>query len=101
MTAVPNPCLQHQLIAAGFELPVDASPDRMRRSLAEEIARWTPVTESSTERRDAGPRSCGFWAPVRGSALRVPGEHHEKSIKGARRRPHSGEWALDSSAPRG
>jgi tripartite-type tricarboxylate transporter receptor subunit TctC len=38
--------LQEQLIAAGFDLPVDASPGRMRRSLDEEIARWTPVIKA-------------------------------------------------------
>jgi len=38
--------LQEQLIAAGFDLPVDASPGRMRRSLGEEIARWAPVIKA-------------------------------------------------------
>jgi hypothetical protein len=38
--------LQEQLIAAGFDLPVDASPGRMRQSLDEEIARWTPVIKA-------------------------------------------------------
>jgi tripartite-type tricarboxylate transporter receptor subunit TctC len=37
-SAMFAPKSQQQLIAAGCELPVDASPDRMRRLLAEEIA---------------------------------------------------------------
>jgi hypothetical protein len=38
-----DPQFQQQLIAAGFDLPVDASPVRMRHSRIEEIARWRPV----------------------------------------------------------
>jgi tripartite-type tricarboxylate transporter receptor subunit TctC len=41
--AMSDQSFQTQLIAAGFDVPADGSPGRMRRSLDEEIARWTPV----------------------------------------------------------
>lgn len=37
---------QQQLVAAGFERAADASPAVMRSTLAEEIARWSPVIKS-------------------------------------------------------
>jgi tripartite-type tricarboxylate transporter receptor subunit TctC len=37
---------QEQLIASGFELPPDFSPEQMRRFVEGEIARWTPVIKA-------------------------------------------------------
>jgi tripartite-type tricarboxylate transporter receptor subunit TctC len=37
---------QDQLVASGFELPPDSSPERMRRFVEGEIARWTPVIKA-------------------------------------------------------
>jgi tripartite-type tricarboxylate transporter receptor subunit TctC len=37
---------QDQLIASGFELPSDSSPERMRSLVESEIARWTPIIRS-------------------------------------------------------
>jgi tripartite-type tricarboxylate transporter receptor subunit TctC len=37
---------QEQLVASGFELPPDSSPERMRRFVEGEIARWTPVIKA-------------------------------------------------------
>jgi tripartite-type tricarboxylate transporter receptor subunit TctC len=45
-TAMSDKNFQQQLIAAGFDAPADASPERMQRSLSEEIARWTPVIKA-------------------------------------------------------
>jgi tripartite-type tricarboxylate transporter receptor subunit TctC len=45
-TAMSDQKLRELLVAAGFDVPVDASPERMRRSLDEEIARWTPVIKT-------------------------------------------------------
>jgi tripartite-type tricarboxylate transporter receptor subunit TctC len=51
VAAVTKICLadrgyQEGLIASGFELPPDSSPERMRRFVEGEIARWTPVIKA-------------------------------------------------------
>jgi tripartite-type tricarboxylate transporter receptor subunit TctC len=45
-TAMADQKYQQQLIAFGFELPPDLGPDRMRRFVEDEIARWTPVIKA-------------------------------------------------------
>jgi len=42
-TAMADKDLQQVLIANGFEPDLDSSPEKMRRFLEDEIARWTPV----------------------------------------------------------
>jgi tripartite-type tricarboxylate transporter receptor subunit TctC len=37
---------QEQLVASGFEIPADSSPERMRRVFETEITRWTPVIKA-------------------------------------------------------
>jgi tripartite-type tricarboxylate transporter receptor subunit TctC len=34
------------LIEAGFEPTIDSSPEKFRQSLADDIARWTPVVNA-------------------------------------------------------
>jgi len=48
IAAVTRPVLAERgyrdgLIASGFELPPDSSPERMRSFVEGEIARWTPI----------------------------------------------------------
>jgi tripartite-type tricarboxylate transporter receptor subunit TctC len=45
-TCLSERSYQEQLIASGFELPPDSSPERMRSFVEGEIARWTPVIEA-------------------------------------------------------
>jgi tripartite-type tricarboxylate transporter receptor subunit TctC len=45
-TAMADPKYQQQLIAFGFELPPDLGPERLRRVVEDEIARWTPVIKA-------------------------------------------------------
>jgi tripartite-type tricarboxylate transporter receptor subunit TctC len=44
--ALADATWQQQLVAAGFERAADASPAVMRRTLADEILRWSPVIKS-------------------------------------------------------
>lgn len=39
--------LQKLFVASGFEANLDSSPENMRRHLADEITRWTPVIKAS------------------------------------------------------
>jgi tripartite-type tricarboxylate transporter receptor subunit TctC len=45
-TCLSERSYQEQLIASGFELPPDSSPERMRSFVEGEIARWTPVIKA-------------------------------------------------------
>ncbi len=45
-TAVAEPAYQQILIDAGIEPTLDSSPDKFRRSLAADIALWTPVVKA-------------------------------------------------------
>ena len=44
--AVAEPAYQQILIDAGIEPTLDSSPDKFRRSLAADIALWTPVVKA-------------------------------------------------------
>jgi tripartite-type tricarboxylate transporter receptor subunit TctC len=44
--------LQQQFIASGFEPPRDRSPEAVRRWVAEEIVRWTPIVKAIGLTRD-------------------------------------------------
>jgi tripartite-type tricarboxylate transporter receptor subunit TctC len=37
---------QRMLLASGFEAELDSSPDKTRRFVEDEIARWTPIIRS-------------------------------------------------------
>ena len=45
-TAVAEPAYQKILIDAGIEPTLDSSPDKFRRSLAADVALWTPVVKA-------------------------------------------------------
>jgi tripartite-type tricarboxylate transporter receptor subunit TctC len=45
-TALAEPAYQQTLIEAGFEPTIDSSPEKFRQSLADDIARWTPVVNA-------------------------------------------------------
>jgi tripartite-type tricarboxylate transporter receptor subunit TctC len=44
-TAVAEPTFQQMLIDAGIEPTLDSNPERFRRSLAADVALWTPVVK--------------------------------------------------------
>jgi tripartite-type tricarboxylate transporter receptor subunit TctC len=45
-TALAEPAYQQYLIDGCFEPDVDSNPDKFRRSLEEDVARWTPVVKA-------------------------------------------------------
>ena len=45
-TAVAEPAYQQMLIDAGMESALDSNPEKFRRSLAADIALWTPVVKA-------------------------------------------------------
>ena len=45
-TAVAEPAYQQMLIDAGMESTLDSNPEKFRRSLAADIALWTPVVKA-------------------------------------------------------
>ena len=45
-TALADKSYQQMLIEAGFEPDIDSTPDKYRRVLEEDIARWTPVVKA-------------------------------------------------------
>jgi tripartite-type tricarboxylate transporter receptor subunit TctC len=44
--AIADAEYQRLLLSSGFEPELDSSPDKTRRFVEEEIARWTPVIRS-------------------------------------------------------
>ena len=45
-TIVAEPAFRRMLIDAGIEPTLDSSPEKFRRSLAADVALWTPVVEA-------------------------------------------------------
>ena len=45
-TALAEPAYQRTLIESGFEPEVDLNPEKFRRALEGDIARWTPVVKA-------------------------------------------------------
>ncbi len=45
-TAVAEPSYQKMLIDAGMESTLDPNPEKLRRTLAADIALWTPVVKA-------------------------------------------------------
>lgn len=45
-TALAEPAYQQTLVAAGMESTLDSNPEKFRRSLAADIALWTPVVKA-------------------------------------------------------
>jgi tripartite-type tricarboxylate transporter receptor subunit TctC len=45
-TAIAEPAFQQMLIDAGIEPTLDSSPDKFRRSLAADVALWSPVVKA-------------------------------------------------------
>jgi tripartite-type tricarboxylate transporter receptor subunit TctC len=45
-SAVAEPAYQQLLIDAGIEPTLDSTPDKFRRSLAADVALWTPVVKA-------------------------------------------------------
>ena len=45
-TAVAEPTYQKMLIDAGMESTLDSNPEKFRRTLAADIALWTPVVKA-------------------------------------------------------
>jgi tripartite-type tricarboxylate transporter receptor subunit TctC len=45
-TAVAEPAFKQMLIEAGIEPTLDSNPDKFRRSLAADVALWTPVVKA-------------------------------------------------------
>ena len=45
-TAVAEPAFQQMLIDAGIEPTLDSNPERFRRSLAADVALWTPIVKA-------------------------------------------------------
>ncbi len=45
-TALAEPAYQRTLIESGFEPEVDSNPEKFRRALEGDIARWTPVVKA-------------------------------------------------------
>ena len=45
-TAVAEPAYRQMLTDAGMESTLDSNPDKLRRSLADDIALWTPVVKA-------------------------------------------------------
>jgi len=43
---VADPAYQQLLIDAGIEPTLDSTPDKFRRSLAADVALWTPVVKA-------------------------------------------------------
>jgi tripartite-type tricarboxylate transporter receptor subunit TctC len=50
--AVAEPAWQEMLIEAGIEPVVDSNPERFRRSLAADVALWSPVVTALGVRID-------------------------------------------------
>ena len=44
--AIVEPAYQKMLIEAGFEPDVDSNPEKFRRVVEEDIARWTPIVKA-------------------------------------------------------
>ena len=45
-TAIAEPAYQQMLIDAGIEPTLDSNPEKFRRSLAADVALWTPVVKA-------------------------------------------------------
>jgi len=45
-TAIAEPAYQRSLIDAGIEPTLDSNPEEFRRSLAADVALWTPVVKA-------------------------------------------------------
>jgi tripartite-type tricarboxylate transporter receptor subunit TctC len=45
-TAIAEPAFQRMLIDAGIEPTLDSNPEKFRRSLAADVAMWTPVVKA-------------------------------------------------------
>jgi len=45
-TAIAERAYQQLLIEQGFEPDVDSSPEKFRRLIEDDIARWTPLVQS-------------------------------------------------------
>ena len=45
-TALAEQAYQQMLIEAGFEPDVDSTPEKFRRVIDEDIAKWTPVVKA-------------------------------------------------------
>src|SRR5262249_43925554 len=60
--AVTEPSYQQLLIEAGIEPPPDSPPDKFRRSLAADVALWTPIVKSPRA-EDRLTRASLFVAP--------------------------------------
>jgi tripartite-type tricarboxylate transporter receptor subunit TctC len=45
-TAIAEPAFQQMLIDAGIEATLDSNPEKFRRSLAADVALWTPVVKA-------------------------------------------------------
>ena len=45
-TAVAEPAYKQMLIDAGIEPTLDSNPEKFRRSLAADVALWTPVVKA-------------------------------------------------------
>jgi hypothetical protein len=46
VTALVEPAYQRMLIDAGIEPTLDSNPEKFRRSLAADVALWTPVVKA-------------------------------------------------------
>ena len=51
-SAMADPEYRQRLVASGFELPSDTSPQKMRQVIEEEFARWTPVVKAISLKLD-------------------------------------------------
>jgi len=45
-TAIAEPAFQRMLVDAGIEPTLDSNPEKFRRSLAADVALWTPVVKA-------------------------------------------------------
>jgi tripartite-type tricarboxylate transporter receptor subunit TctC len=45
-TAISEPAYRQMLIESGFEPDVDSTPEKFRRFIEEDIARWSPVVKA-------------------------------------------------------
>ena len=45
-TAIAEPAYQQMLIESGFEPDVDSTPEKFRRFIEEDIARWSPLVKA-------------------------------------------------------
>ena len=43
---IAEPAYQHMLIESGFEPDVDSNPEKFRRLIEDDIARWSPLVKA-------------------------------------------------------